>query len=64
MPLNSYLAMIKLEKAYRYLLDGNSVTDAALMAGFNSASHFAVTSKSMTGLSAGNMSRSGIFITV
>lgn len=63
-PLNSYLAMMKLEKAYQYLFRGNSVTDAALMAGFDSASHFAATSKNMIGLSAKSMSHSSNFIIV
>lgn len=55
-PLNSYLVMIKLIKAYKYLFDGRNITNAALMAGFNSASHFAATSKDMIGLSAKNIS--------
>lgn len=63
-PLNSYLAMMKLEKAYQYLFRGNSVTDAALMAGFDSASHFAATSKNMIGLSAKSISHSSNFIIV
>lgn len=62
--LNSYLAMMKLEKAYQYLFRGNSVTEAALMAGFDSASHFAATSKNMIGLSAKSMSHSSNFIIV
>ncbi|MDK2813026.1 MAG: hypothetical protein PWQ08_281 [Clostridiales bacterium] len=63
-PLSSYLAMMKLEKAYQYLFLGNSVTDAALMAGFDSASHFAATSKNMIGLSAKSMSQNSNFVIV
>ena len=59
--LNSYLAMMKLEKAYQYLFCGNNITDAALMAGFDSASHFAATSKNMIGLSAKNMCHNSEF---
>ena len=62
--LSSYLAMVKLEKAYKYITDGSSVTDAALMAGFDSASHFAATSRSMIGLSARNMIDNSIFVAV
>ena len=59
--LNSYLAMMKLEKAYQYLFCGNNITDAALMAGFDSASHFDETSKNMIGLSAKNMCHNSEF---
>ena len=63
-PLSSYLAMMKLEKAYQYLFRGNNVTDAALMAGFDSASHFAATSKTMIGLSAKSISQNSNFVIV
>lgn len=55
--LNSYLVMIKLEKAYRYISEGQNFTNAALMAGFDSASHFASTSKYMIGFSAKKISQ-------
>ena len=49
-PLKSYLTLHQLEKAYRDILNGNSITDAAMNAGFDSPSHFAATVKRMMGL--------------
>ena len=47
----SYLVFSKLSKTYRYVLSGESVTDAAIHAGFSSASHFAAVNKKLFGLS-------------
>ena len=47
----SYLVFAKLSKTYRYVLSGESVTDAAVHAGFSSASHFAAVNKKLFGLS-------------
>lgn len=47
----SYLVFAKLSKTYRYVLAGESVTDAAVRAGFSSASHFAAVNKKLFGLS-------------
>lgn len=55
--LNSYLVMIKLKKAYKYISEGQNFTNAALTAGFDSASHFAATSKHMIGFSAKKISQ-------
>lgn len=62
LPVNSYLVMMKLKKAYQYIFEGCDITKAALMAGFDSSSHFAATSKDMIGLSAKNMSRNCRFL--
>lgn len=62
--LNSYLVMIKLKKAYKYLIEGNNITNAALKAGFDSSSHFAATSKNLLGISAQKISRECRFIIV
>lgn len=64
LPLSSYLVMIKLKKAYQYLFEGCNVTNAALLAGFDSSSHFAATSKEMIGLSAKNISHDCRFIKI
>ena len=64
LPLSSYLVMIKLKKAYQYIFEGCNVTNAALIAGFDSSSHFAATSKDMIGLSAKNISQDCRFIEV
>jgi methylphosphotriester-DNA--protein-cysteine methyltransferase len=49
-PLKSYLTLHQLEKAYQDILNGNSITDAAMNAGFDSPSHFAATVKRLMGL--------------
>lgn len=49
--LAGYLQLSKLSKAYSYLLDGESVTDAAVHAGFSSSAHFAAVNKRQFGIS-------------
>ena len=48
--LKSYLTLHQLKKAYQDILNGNSITDAAMNAGFDSPSHFAATVKRLMGL--------------
>lgn len=50
--LSSFLVIMKISKTYGYILEGKSITEAAVMAGFNSPSHFATTNKNMFGISA------------
>lgn len=50
-PLKSYILFHQLEKAFTALFDGKSITDAALLAGFDSPSHFAATVKKWMGMS-------------
>lgn len=49
-PLKSYIQFHQLEKAFTALLNGESVTNAAMLAGFNSPSHFAATVKKWMGM--------------
>ena len=64
-PLKSYIVLHKLEKAYEILLCGGaSITDAAMLAGFDSPSHFAATSKSMMGMSASSILKDSEFLKV
>lgn len=51
-PLKSYIIYHQLEKAFSALLNGSSVTDAAMSAGFDSPSHFAATVKKQMGMPA------------
>lgn len=39
MTLHSYLAFEKLRKTHEYYLNGESLTDSCIKAGFNSSSH-------------------------
>ncbi len=49
---SSFLVLRKIQIAYQSLLSGDSITDAALNAGFASSSHFATVNKNMFGISA------------
>lgn len=62
--LKSYIVLCRLKKAYMYLLESGSITDAALKAGFDSPSHFAYTSKKLTGMSAKDISKDSVFLKV
>lgn len=49
-PLKSYLVLHQLERAFRELFDGKTTTEAALIAGFGTPSHFSSTVKKMMGM--------------
>lgn len=51
-PLKSYIVLHQIKQAFMYLLQGKTITDAALLAGFDSPSHFATTVKRVIGMSA------------
>lgn len=51
MTLHSYLAFEKLNKTFRYFYEGRNITEACILAGFDSSSHFAATCKRMFGIS-------------
>ena len=51
-PLNSYLALSKLRKAYQALLACGNITEAAMDAGFSTPSHFSAASKKHLGIAA------------
>lgn len=56
-PLNSFLVIMKIVKAYQYILEGESITEASIQAGFSSSSHFATTSKSIFGINANGLKK-------
>lgn len=49
--LHSYLAFEKLHKTHQYYIEGKTLTEACLLAGFSSSSHFSATCKRMFGMS-------------
>lgn len=49
-PLKSYILLHQIETAVIHLLEGKNVTQAALLAGFDSPSHFAATIKKAMGM--------------
>lgn len=57
-PFKRYLVMIKLRKAYEGYLEGLSITEISMRAGFDSPSHFAATIQRMFGLSFSDFSKS------
>ncbi|WP_077298317.1 AraC family transcriptional regulator [Virgibacillus pantothenticus] len=64
-PLKSFLLLHQLKKAYSYLLEhGDDITTSAMKAGFDSPSHFAATSKKMTGMTASDISKDSVFLKV
>jgi len=63
-PLKSYIVLHKLQRAYDSIFNGETITTAALNAGFDSPSHLAYTNKMMTGMSAINIIRDSEFLKV
>ncbi|HHY28699.1 MAG TPA: helix-turn-helix domain-containing protein [Desulfitobacterium dehalogenans] len=61
-PLKSYLVLHKLQRAYESIFDSETITAAALKAGFDSPSHLAYTNKMMTGMSATNIIKDSEFL--
>lgn len=49
-PLKSYLVLHQLERAFKEIVNGKSITEAALLAGFGTPSHFSSTVKRMMGM--------------
>lgn len=63
-PLKSYILLHKLQGTYDSIFNGDSITTAALHAGFDSPSHLAYTHKLMTGMSASNILKDSKFLKV
>lgn len=64
MPLKSYLLLHQMQCAFQALLEGASITDAAMSAGFASSSHFASTTKRMMGVSVSSAVKNSVFLKV
>ena len=52
MPFKNYILLHQMKKAFIAFTEGQSITQAAMDAGFDSPSHFAATMKKMIGMSA------------
>lgn len=63
-PLKSYIVLHQIKQTFFFLFDGKTITDAALLAGFDSPSHFATTVKKMMGMSASNSLKDSEFLQV
>lgn len=51
-PLKSYIGLHQMKRAFDMLLEGRTITEAALHSGFDTPSHFASTVKRLSGVSA------------
>lgn len=49
--LKNYLLLMKVQKTYSYIINGLSLSDACIQAGFSSLSHFVTTNKKWFGMS-------------
>ena len=63
-PLKKYLILHQLEKAFEWILEGRSITEAAMKAGFDSPSHFASAVKKQMGLPARSTVKDSVFLKV
>lgn len=63
-PLKSYVQFHQLERAFTAILKGKSITDSAMLAGFNSPSHFAATVKKWMGMSVSTSIKNSEFLKV
>lgn len=61
-PLSSYLVIQKMEKTYKYIIEGKNITEAAVNAGFSSPSHFSMVCSKMFGLKASSLNKNANFI--
>ena len=61
MTFSAYLIYQRIMKVYTQVLDGKSITEAALAAGFSGSSHFADVNRRVFGLSARNITEDMIF---
>ncbi|WP_379210792.1 helix-turn-helix domain-containing protein [Paenibacillus sp. GCM10012303] len=63
-PLSGYILLSKLQKAIYLILNGMSITEAALTAGFDSPSHFAAASKRLLGMTPRDIRKDSVFLKV
>ncbi|MNJ42914.1 Arabinose operon regulatory protein [compost metagenome] len=62
--LSGYIMLHKLQKASYLIFKGFTITDAAMVAGFDSPSHLATTSKKLLGMSAKDIRKDSVFLQV
>lgn len=63
-PLKSYIQLHQLQKAFLLLLAGKSITEAAMLANFDTPSHFAAVTKRMMGTPASISLKNSEFLKV
>lgn len=63
-PLKSYIQLHQMQKAFLSLLNGKSITEAAILANFDTPSHFAAVTKRMMGIPASISLKNSVFLKV
>lgn len=63
-PLKSYIRIHQMKRAFEYLFEGSTITEAALNSGFDTPSHFASTVKKFSGMSATQLLKYSEFLKV
>ena len=61
MTFSAYLIYQRIMKTYTEIINGKSITDASIEAGFSSSTHFAETNKRVFGLSANTIKKDLVF---
>lgn len=64
MPLKSYIQIHQMQTAFLALLNGRNITEAAMLAGFDTPSHFAAVTKRMMGMPASISVKNSVFLKV
>lgn len=64
LPLKSYIQLHQMQKAFLALVNGKSITEAAIIAGFDTPSHFAAVTKRMMGMPASISLKDSVFLKV
>jgi AraC-like DNA-binding protein len=62
--LSGYILLHKLQKASYLIFNGHSITDASMIAGFDTPSHFANASKKLLGMTAKDIRKGSVFLQV
>ena len=57
MTFSAYLIYQRIIKTYAEIINGKSITEASIEAGFSSSAHFAETNKRLFGLSASDIKK-------
>lgn len=64
MPLKSYIQLHQMQKAFLALLNGKNITEAAMLANFDTPSHFSAVTKKMMGMPASISLKNSVFLKV
>lgn len=63
-PLKSYIQLHQIQKAFLALLNGKNITEASMLADFDTPSHFSAVTKKMMGMPASISLKNSVFLKV